>query len=121
MALQTVQSPLSIRRFFSMRTSKGNLTMQNVSQQDNRVGQTNASEEVDKTSQANGRPDEEPVTVRHLFSGKVIVAAVNYSALALTDIAIRAVQPVFFATPIELGGLGLPPYMIGRILSVSQE
>lgn len=104
-----------------MRTSKANLTMQNVSQQDNRVGPASASEEVDKTSQGNERSDEAPVTVRHLFSGKVIVAAMNYSALALTDIAIRAVQPVFYATPIELGGLGLPPHMIGRILSVCRS
>lgn len=96
-----------------MRTSKANLTLQNVSSsQDNRVGPAGTSEEVDKTSA------EKPLPLKELLTSKVIVSALNYASLALTDIAIRSVQPVFFATPIELGGLGLPPYKIGHILSV---
>lgn len=98
-----------------MRTSKANLTMQNVaSSQDNRVGPASTSEEVDKVFDA-----EKPLPLKDILNPKVVVAALNYAALALTDIAVRAVQPVFFATPIELGGLGLTPDRIGRILSVS--
>ncbi|OJA18645.1 hypothetical protein AZE42_13738, partial [Rhizopogon vesiculosus] len=32
--------------------------------------------------------------------------------------ALRAVQPLFFATPLELGGLGLDPLRIGNILAI---
>ena len=40
----------------------------------------------------------------------------NYASLALLEIAYRAVQPLFLSTPIEFGGLGLPPPTIGLIL-----
>ena len=41
----------------------------------------------------------------------------NYAFLALVDISFHTLQPVFLATPIELGGLGLDPPMIGTVLS----
>jgi MFS family permease len=47
----------------------------------------------------------------------VLIASANYSFVALVDIVFRALQPVFFSTPIELGGLGLDPPVIGTILS----
>ena len=47
---------------------------------------------------------------------RVQLAVANYGALCLLDIAYRAVQPLFFATPRALGGLGLPPKTIGLIL-----
>lgn len=37
--------------------------------------------------------------------------------LSLVDIAFRGIQPLFFSTPIALGGLGLPPPAIGNILA----
>ena len=48
----------------------------------------------------------------------VLIAALNYACLALVDICSRAIQPTFYSTPIELGGLGLPPHHIGKILSL---
>jgi hypothetical protein len=48
----------------------------------------------------------------------VIIAAGNYAALSLLDIAFRDVQPLFFATPLEFGGLGLDPPRIGNILAI---
>jgi MFS family permease len=48
----------------------------------------------------------------------VLVASANYAFVALVDIFFRALQPVFLATPIELGGLGLDPPLIGTILSI---
>ncbi|KAF7336112.1 Major facilitator superfamily multidrug-resistance DHA1 sub-family [Mycena venus] len=56
--------------------------------------------------------------LRGLLTRRVIVAASNYAFLALVDVAIRAMQPVFFSTPIELGGLGLPTARIGNLLTV---
>jgi hypothetical protein len=47
----------------------------------------------------------------------VIVASANYALLALVDMSHRALQPVFFSTPIALGGLGLDPPVIGTVMS----
>ncbi|KAG1791787.1 uncharacterized protein BJ212DRAFT_1240099, partial [Suillus subaureus] len=59
-----------------------------------------------------------PLPLRSLLIPRVIIAAGNYAALSFLDIAFRAVQPVFFATPLELGGLGLDPPRIGNILAI---
>lgn len=61
---------------------------------------------------------EKPLPLRSLLKFQVIIAAANYAFLSLVDIAFRAIQPLFFSTPVELGGLGLPPSTIGNILSV---
>ncbi|KAJ7433744.1 major facilitator superfamily domain-containing protein [Mycena latifolia] len=61
---------------------------------------------------------ERAVPLRGLLTRRVAVAASNYAVLSLIDIAFRAIQPVFFATPIELGGLGLPTSRIGNLLTV---
>ncbi|KAJ7690131.1 major facilitator superfamily domain-containing protein [Mycena rosella] len=61
---------------------------------------------------------ERAIPLRGLLTRPVIVAASNYAALSLIDIAIRAIQPVFLSTPIELGGLGLSTPRIGNLLSV---
>lgn len=53
-----------------------------------------------------------------LLNARVMAVTASYAAIALLDIALRAVQPLFFATPIEMGGLGLEPHSIGSILSV---
>ena len=47
----------------------------------------------------------------------VLVATVNYGFLALVDISFSTLQPIFLATPIALGGLGLDPPAIGIIMS----
>ncbi|EKM78054.1 hypothetical protein AGABI1DRAFT_114886 [Agaricus bisporus var. burnettii JB137-S8] len=62
--------------------------------------------------------DDKPLPLRSLLVFRVIIAASNYAFLSLVDIAFRAIQPVFLSTPIEMGGLGLPPSTIGNILSV---
>ncbi|OAX43208.1 MFS general substrate transporter [Rhizopogon vinicolor AM-OR11-026] len=58
-----------------------------------------------------------PLPIRALFVRRVLVAIGSYAGIALIDIAIRTVQPVFYATPISLGGLGLDPPTIGTILA----
>lgn len=59
-----------------------------------------------------------PSSLRELLTERVILAGGNYAFLSLVDIAFRAIQPLFYSTPIELGGLGMSPSLIGRILSV---
>jgi len=60
---------------------------------------------------------EVPLPFRKLLIPQVLIASLNYAFLALVDIAYRALQPLFFSTPIELGGLGLDPPVIGTIMS----
>ncbi|KAG2040000.1 major facilitator superfamily domain-containing protein [Suillus americanus] len=59
-----------------------------------------------------------PVPIRALFVRQVLIATGSYASVALIDIAFRTVQPVFYATPISLGGLGLDTPTIGTILAV---
>ena len=49
----------------------------------------------------------------------VMLPIVNYAALALVDIGFSALIPLFYATPIEIGGLGLSPSIIGAYLAIS--
>ena len=60
---------------------------------------------------------EKPLPLRSLLTRRVIISAANYACLSLIDIFFRAVQPVFYSTPIEFGGLGLSPAKIGNVLS----
>lgn len=56
--------------------------------------------------------------MRALLTYPVLLSVANYALLAMLDIAYRAIQPLFFATPIALGGLGQPPARIGAILAL---
>ncbi|KZT73184.1 MFS general substrate transporter [Daedalea quercina L-15889] len=69
-----------------------------------------APEELESTTQT---PIPLLTLARH---PRVLLAVANYGSLCILDIAYRAVQPLFFATPCALGGLGLPPKTIGLIL-----
>ena len=64
------------------------------------------------------KEDENPLPLRALLVPRVLIAAGNYATHSLLEMAFRSVQPLFFATPTELGGLGLDPPRIGNILSV---
>lgn len=58
-----------------------------------------------------------PLPLRALLVWPVLLSVANYALLAVLDIAYRAVQPLFFSTPIALGGLGQPPARIGVMLA----
>jgi hypothetical protein len=62
--------------------------------------------------------DPRPVPLRALLTSRVLIAISNCAALALFDISLRALIPVFYATPVDSGGLGLDPPRIGNILAV---
>lgn len=59
-----------------------------------------------------------PLPFRDLLVTRVIIASCAYAGTALVEISFRAVQPVFYATPIEMGGLGLDAPAIGVILAM---
>ncbi|KAI0752769.1 MFS general substrate transporter [Daedaleopsis nitida] len=60
--------------------------------------------------------DDAPPSLRSIFTRPVLLSIANYGALAFSDIAFFALVPLFLATPIALGGLGLSPSTIGIIL-----
>ncbi|KAH7914803.1 major facilitator superfamily domain-containing protein [Hygrophoropsis aurantiaca] len=109
---ETVHSRVSIRNFLLRREEKSapRITSHETGASD--------SDSSSHTSDQNLTKTDKPVPFRALFIPRVFVAAGSYAAVALADIAFRTVQPVFYSTPIELGGLGLEPPAIGTILAI---
>ena len=58
-----------------------------------------------------------PLPLRALLTCPVLLSVTNYAFLCLIEIAYRAIQPLFYSTPIELGGLGQSPAWIGILMS----
>lgn len=63
----------------------------------------------------NSPPTREP-SIREILTPGVAIAIANYAALSLLDIARAALMPLFYAAPIEAGGLGFAPKVIGLLL-----
>ncbi|KAG2146251.1 major facilitator superfamily domain-containing protein [Suillus clintonianus] len=60
-----------------------------------------------------------PLPLRAVLTPRVRAAAASYCTLTLFYIAVFSILPLFYATPIELGGLSLDPPRIGAILAAS--
>jgi hypothetical protein len=56
------------------------------------------------------------LSIREVLTPRVITAIINYSLLAYLDIALRALQPLFYTTSIPLGGLGFDAPLVGLCL-----
>jgi hypothetical protein len=112
---ETVPSPLSVSRLFNFRTGKANLGFRNVAaSQEPSVSVITSPNNL----QTDIKNSEKPLPLRSLLTPRVVIAAANYASLSLVDIVFRAIQPLFFSTPVHLGGLGLPPSTIGNLLSI---
>ena len=48
----------------------------------------------------------------------VMIPISNYGTLALVEIGFFTLLPLFYSSPIEIGGLGFPPSVIGAYLAV---
>ncbi|KAF8220944.1 MFS general substrate transporter [Tricholoma matsutake] len=59
--------------------------------------------------------DERPPPLRKLLTFPVVISVSNYMVIAFLNIALTALMPLFFAMPVELGGLGFHPPLIGYI------
>lgn len=57
--------------------------------------------------------EDSPVPIRSLFVPSVLIPIVNYACIATLEITMYALQPLFYSTPVELGGLGFDPVTIG--------
>ena len=47
-----------------------------------------------------------------------MIPIANYGTLGLVDIGLFVLLPLFYASPIEIGGLGLSPPIIGTFLAI---
>jgi len=114
---ETLPAPISIRQLINVTTKRKKPTLQNA------IGSTDASVASIPGPTAKAvqsfDDDSRPLPLRSLLTPPVLITAGNYAFLSLVDIAFRAIQPVFLSTPIHLGGLGLPPPSIGKLLSLS--
>jgi len=113
---ETVPAPISIGRLLNLTADKKKPTLQNdIGSTDPSVATTSRQDE----NLDNDRPEaERPLPLRSLLTPRVLISAGNYASAAFVDIAFRSTQPVFLSTPILLGGLGLPPSTIGKLLSI---
>ena len=59
---------------------------------------------------------EVPVPLRELLVFPILISISNYASLAFIDIAMLALLPLFYSSPIEYGGLNLSPSSIGILL-----
>ena len=48
----------------------------------------------------------------------VMIPVANYGMLGLVEIGLFVLLPLFYSSPIEIGGLGLPPPIIGTFLAI---
>lgn len=60
-----------------------------------------------------------PLPLCALLTPKVLTVTTSYVTMTLLYMGFSSVLPVFYSTPIELGGLSLDPPKIGAILAVS--
>jgi len=60
--------------------------------------------------------NEEPVPLKDLLNIRVLMPIISYTCLCSLEAGSSAIQPLFLAMPIDIGGLGFPPRQIGYIL-----
>ncbi|KAJ7220227.1 major facilitator superfamily domain-containing protein [Mycena pura] len=71
---------------------------------------------ADRQAVAPADPPSEPPPLRDLFTRPVIISLSNHAFLCFCQMSFDVMIPLVYATPIELGGLGLSPLYIGRIM-----
>ncbi|KAG2146252.1 major facilitator superfamily domain-containing protein [Suillus clintonianus] len=61
----------------------------------------------------------QPLPLHAVLTPKVLIVAASNGTLILYGLTIRSILPIFYATPIGLGGLSLDPPRIGAIFATS--
>lgn len=67
-------------------------------------------------SHESSKIDDEPVPLRALLIPSILTLVANYGIIAILETSIYVLLPLYFSTPIELGGLGFDPREIGFCL-----
>jgi MFS family permease len=73
---------------------------------------------VASSSSSSPTSNNETVPLRQLLTPRVLLAIANYAMLAILDISLGALQPLYYSTPISLGGLGFSPAKIGLVMGM---
>ncbi|KAG1814971.1 major facilitator superfamily domain-containing protein, partial [Suillus variegatus] len=74
---------------------------------------------VDPGEGSPGEVQPKPLPLRALLTSRVLSVTASYTTMGLFQTGYNSVLPVFYATPIELGGLSLDPPRIGALLAAS--
>ncbi|KAG1786377.1 major facilitator superfamily domain-containing protein [Suillus plorans] len=74
---------------------------------------------VDSGEGSPGEVQPRPLPLRALLTPKVLSVIASYATMDLFQKGFNSVLPVFYATPIQLGGLSLDPPRIGALLAAS--
>ncbi|KAG1796430.1 major facilitator superfamily domain-containing protein, partial [Suillus plorans] len=74
---------------------------------------------VDPGDGSPGEVQSKPLPLRALLTSKVLSVTACYATTGLFQMGFNLILPVFYATPIELGGLFLDPPRIGALLAAS--
>jgi hypothetical protein len=61
---------------------------------------------------------DKPPPLRSLLTPPILLACTNYCILGALHVSSNTLQPLFFAMPVRVGGLGLSSRSIGYILAV---
>jgi hypothetical protein len=80
-------------------------------------GRKLSSSTSERVSSPDG-PNDGQIPLRKLLTPRVLLAIANYGMLAVLDIALGALQPLYFSTPVALGGLGFSPARIGIVIAL---
>jgi MFS family permease len=68
-----------------------------------------------ETTLTDATQEDAPLPLRQILVYPVIISVLNYVALAFLNIMLNALLPLFFAMPVEIGGLGFTPPTIGYL------
>ncbi|KIJ19135.1 hypothetical protein PAXINDRAFT_70406 [Paxillus involutus ATCC 200175] len=72
---------------------------------------------VDEQQESSTDLSDTPVPLHQLLNASSVLCIANYGLLTIFEIALWALQPLFYSTPIEFGGLGFTPMTIGLWMS----
>ncbi|KAF7964934.1 hypothetical protein HWV62_1611 [Athelia sp. TMB] len=61
-------------------------------------------------------PAPAPLPFRALLTPPVVLTVSAYGLVAVLDMALRGLWPVFYSTALDYGGLGLPPPAVGLVM-----
>lgn len=68
---------------------------------------------IDQQQPFSSPPVDAPMPLSKLLNTRRVLRIVNYGVLAILEIAVYSIQPLFYSTDIEYGGLGFTPMQIG--------
>ncbi|KAF4613873.1 hypothetical protein D9613_008010 [Agrocybe pediades] len=110
---ETGPSPIPVFQYLGIRKPSLPAIAESMSTSNNNTPST-AERDRDQPNTSSSSP----LPLRSMFTKRVITASGSYASLAAVEITFRCIQPLFYSTPVHLGGLGLSPAKIGNILAL---